>query len=268
MTDVSSDIGFVRNKRRKGGLSEPGFVEGRAFRAALHLALLRPRLSADLGGSGGRHGGDGARRGPSRRHHRVGRLQRARLSDAVAGAIDAVDLNTAHVALNRLKLAAVRHLPSQADLFRFFGGDGNATTPRPMTASSRRISTRRRAPTGSASNWRGKRRIAVFDQQLLPDGLLGFFIAAGHRVARSAWRRSVAHHGGAHARANSAASSRSTWRRSSIVRCIALGDGAQGFAVRPRHSAGAVRLADTPPATARWPTCCRRGWKSSPAISR
>ena len=39
--------------------------------------------------------------------------------------IDAVDLNAAHIALNRLKLAAVRHLPSQADLFRFFGEAGN-----------------------------------------------------------------------------------------------------------------------------------------------
>ena len=35
--------------------------------------------------------------------------------------IDAVDLNAAHIALNRMKLEAVRHLPSQGDLFRFFG---------------------------------------------------------------------------------------------------------------------------------------------------
>lgn len=32
----------------------------------------------------------------------------------------AVDLNTAHVALNRLKLAAARHLPDQASFYRFF----------------------------------------------------------------------------------------------------------------------------------------------------
>ncbi len=40
--------------------------------------------------------------------------------------IDAVDLNTAHVALNRLKIAAIQHLPSQADFFRFFGSTSNA----------------------------------------------------------------------------------------------------------------------------------------------
>lgn len=66
-------------------LPEPGTVEGRALRAALRAGLLRPGLSADLGGPGRRYGGDGARRGPPRRHHRVGRLQRARLPDPLAG---------------------------------------------------------------------------------------------------------------------------------------------------------------------------------------
>src|SRR5688572_23489818 len=35
--------------------------------------------------------------------------------------IAAVDLNRAHVALTRLKLAAVRHLPSHGAFYRFFG---------------------------------------------------------------------------------------------------------------------------------------------------
>src|SRR5262252_9767080 len=35
--------------------------------------------------------------------------------------ITAVDLSRAHVALNRLKLAAVRHLPSWQSFYRFFG---------------------------------------------------------------------------------------------------------------------------------------------------
>src|SRR3954453_8313124 len=34
--------------------------------------------------------------------------------------VDAVDLNAAHIALNRMKLEAVRHLPPQGILFRFF----------------------------------------------------------------------------------------------------------------------------------------------------
>jgi len=34
--------------------------------------------------------------------------------------IDAVDLNRAHIALNRLKLAAIAHLPGHGDVLRFF----------------------------------------------------------------------------------------------------------------------------------------------------
>ena len=37
------------------------------------------------------------------------------------GRITAVDLSRAHVALNRLKLAAARHLPSWQSFYRFFG---------------------------------------------------------------------------------------------------------------------------------------------------
>ena len=40
---------------------------------------------------------------------------------AKPASIVAVDLNFAHVALTRLKLAAVRHLPAHNDFLRFFG---------------------------------------------------------------------------------------------------------------------------------------------------
>ncbi|ODT07013.1 MAG: S-adenosylmethionine--diacylglycerol 3-amino-3-carboxypropyl transferase [Mesorhizobium sp. SCN 65-20] len=98
--------------------------------------------------------------------------------------IDAVDLNAAHIALNRMKLAAVRHLPSQADLFRFFGEAGvehnshaydRFIAPN-LDATSRSYWERR--------NWRGRRRIATFDANFYKTGLLGLFIAAGHGVAR------------------------------------------------------------------------------------
>ena len=68
-----------------GCLPEQSAVESRSFRAAFHAAVLRPGLSADLGRPGCRHGGHAARRRPSRRHHRLGRLQCARLSHALAG---------------------------------------------------------------------------------------------------------------------------------------------------------------------------------------
>lgn len=98
--------------------------------------------------------------------------------------IDAVDLNTAHVALNRLKLAAVRHLPSQRDLFRFFGEAGNPANP---VAYDRFIAPHLDKATRAyweRRNWRGRRRIAVFERNFYRTGLLGLFIAFGHRIAK------------------------------------------------------------------------------------
>ncbi|MBZ9763571.1 DUF3419 family protein [Mesorhizobium sp. CA8] len=98
--------------------------------------------------------------------------------------IDAVDLNAAHVALNRMKVEAVRHLPSQRDLFRFFGAAGTShnsdaydrfIAPH-LDPVSRHYWERR--------NWRGRRRISVFDRNFYQNGLLGLFIAMGHRVAK------------------------------------------------------------------------------------
>ncbi|HTT97790.1 MAG TPA: DUF3419 family protein [Rhizomicrobium sp.] len=98
--------------------------------------------------------------------------------------IDAVDLNAAHIALNRLKLTAITHLPAQADLYRLFGGIGNRhnslayerfIAPH-LDAQSRRYWERR--------NWRGKRRIQQFNGNFYETGLLGFFIGMGHFVAR------------------------------------------------------------------------------------
>ncbi len=98
--------------------------------------------------------------------------------------IDVVDLNRAHVALNRLKLAAFRHLPSHRDLFRFFGSTGNAQNERAyelfiaphLDAASRAY--------WEGRDWRGRRRFAAFSRNFYQTGLLGAFIAAGHRVAR------------------------------------------------------------------------------------
>src|SRR4051794_14841514 len=98
--------------------------------------------------------------------------------------IDAVDLNKAHIALNRMKLAAYRHLPSHADLFRFFGETGNRhngaaydTFIAPnLDAASRRYWEKR--------GWRGRRRIAVFEKNFYRTGMLGLFIGIGHAVAR------------------------------------------------------------------------------------
>jgi len=98
--------------------------------------------------------------------------------------VDAVDLNAAHVALNRLKLAAARHLPGQGDFSRFFGGGGFSHNSH---AYDRFVAPHLDAATRAhweKRNLAGRRRIAVFDRDFYRTGLLGFCIATGHRVAR------------------------------------------------------------------------------------
>ncbi|CDX13286.1 conserved hypothetical protein [Mesorhizobium sp. ORS 3324] len=98
--------------------------------------------------------------------------------------IDAVDLNAAHIALNRMKLEAVRHLPSQGDLFRFFGA---ADTSHNSKAYDRFIAPHLDPVSRhywERRNWLGRRRISVFDRNFYQTGLLGLFIAMGHRVAK------------------------------------------------------------------------------------
>ncbi len=97
--------------------------------------------------------------------------------------IEAVDLNAAHVALNRLKLAALQHLPSQADFHRFFAQSGN----RHNGAAYDRFIAPYLDQT-SRRYWERKtlrgRRVDVFQRDFYRTGLLGWFIAAGHFAAR------------------------------------------------------------------------------------
>jgi S-adenosylmethionine-diacylglycerol 3-amino-3-carboxypropyl transferase len=98
--------------------------------------------------------------------------------------IDVVDLNAAHVALNRLKLAAARHLPAQQDFSRFFSASG---TNHNALAYDRFVAPHLDA--ASRAYWEkrdllGRRRISVFDRNFYRTGLLGFCIALGHRAAK------------------------------------------------------------------------------------
>lgn len=100
------------------------------------------------------------------------------------GAITAVDLNRAHVALNRLKLAASTRLPDYRAFYRFFG---RADEIGNLAAYERFI--RPHLDAESRAYWdhrglTGKRRITLFSRDLYHHGLLGWFIGIGHRVAR------------------------------------------------------------------------------------
>lgn len=102
------------------------------------------------------------------------------------GEIIAVDLNHAHVALARLKLAAAKFLPGYDAFYRFFGAaDEKANVAayerflRDQLDPETRAYWERRAP----ANW-GKRRISLFSRDLYRHGLLGHFIGFAHFVAR------------------------------------------------------------------------------------
>ncbi|MEC9342696.1 MAG: DUF3419 family protein [Pseudomonadota bacterium] len=100
------------------------------------------------------------------------------------GAITAVDLNRAHVALTRLKLTAAARLPNHDTFYRFFGrADERANLAayerfiQPHLDAESRAYWERRGLTG-------KRRITLFSRDLYHHGLLGWFIGVGHRVAK------------------------------------------------------------------------------------
>ena len=107
------------------------------------------------------------------------------LSYLTAAPLDltAVDLNTAHVALNRLKLAAVRNLAAE-EVYRMFG---NAAWAENVTLFDERLARHLDADTfayWNARDWRGRRRITAFARGFYKHGLLGRFIASGHVLAR------------------------------------------------------------------------------------
>ncbi len=98
--------------------------------------------------------------------------------------ITAVDLNPAHVALNKLKLAAIRHLADHRALHRFFA---EADARDNVRAYEKHI--RPHLDETSRRYWEtrdllGRRRIGYFRSNLYRHGLLGTFIGAGHLLAR------------------------------------------------------------------------------------
>ena len=99
--------------------------------------------------------------------------------------IYAVDLNPAHVALLKLKLAAIRHLPDYEAFFHFFGhADEKANT----IAYDRYI--RDHLDPVTLAYWETKRfgtgrRINLFARNVYRFGLLGRFIGTVHVLARA-----------------------------------------------------------------------------------
>jgi S-adenosylmethionine-diacylglycerol 3-amino-3-carboxypropyl transferase len=109
------------------------------------------------------------------------------LSYSVAGPeqITAVDINAAHVALVRLKVAAAMHLPDYDTFYRFFG---EADTKANIAAFKTHIVPH--LDPATAAYWqarhglRRRRRIRHFTKNFYRSGLLGNFIGVSHLVAR------------------------------------------------------------------------------------
>jgi S-adenosylmethionine-diacylglycerol 3-amino-3-carboxypropyl transferase len=98
--------------------------------------------------------------------------------------VTAVDLNPAHVALNKLKVAALAHLPDY-EAFRSFFGEANRRDN--VDAYFTYLQPHLDAATRNYWESRdriGRRRIGYFASNFYRHGLLGNFIAAGHILAR------------------------------------------------------------------------------------
>jgi len=99
-------------------------------------------------------------------------------------AITAVDLNTAHIALNRLKLAAAKHLPDHEAFHRFFG---QANRPENIEAYVDYVAPH--LDETSRRYWEGRdpigrQRIKGFTTGFYKRGLLGGFIGFAHLLAK------------------------------------------------------------------------------------
>ncbi len=98
--------------------------------------------------------------------------------------IVAVDLNGAHIALGRLKLAALQYLPNYQAFLRFFGG----AESRANVKAYDEVLRERLDPVARAY-WDARtigirRRIDLFARNFYRYGLLGKFLGAGHALAR------------------------------------------------------------------------------------
>ena len=185
MTEFAPDAGFRKNRKLKDAvlqhkaLSKAGLSE-RLF-GLLFSGLVYPQIWED----------------PDidmeamelQPHHRIATIgsggcnMLAYLSKGPAS-IDVVDLNRHHIALNRLKLAAFRHMPDYAALVRFFGAADNRSN---AVAFDRSIAPHLDAATLDYWNGRdlyGRRRVTVFNRNIYKTGLLGRFIGAAHLLAR------------------------------------------------------------------------------------
>ena len=101
--------------------------------------------------------------------------------------ITAVDLSSAHVALNRLKLMALNRLPNWETYYRFFGAADDEAN---VAAYHRLIAPHLDAQSrvyweGRSLQQLGRRRISIFAPNAYRHGVLGRFIGVTHALCRA-----------------------------------------------------------------------------------
>ena len=98
--------------------------------------------------------------------------------------VTALDLNGWHVALLRLKIAALQSLPDHPRFYRFFG---EARSAEALADYERYVAPALDAETRAfwdRTDWRGRKRISLFARDFYRHGLLGRCISAGHLLSR------------------------------------------------------------------------------------
>jgi S-adenosylmethionine-diacylglycerol 3-amino-3-carboxypropyl transferase len=104
---------------------------------------------------------------------------------ATPAEIIALDLNPNHVALTRLKLAALQNLPDHESFFRFFGAANAKANVEAFDAwLADKLDPGTRAYWQKKLGPRNRRRIDMFARGLYHHGLMGRFIGLLHAVAR------------------------------------------------------------------------------------
>lgn len=102
--------------------------------------------------------------------------------------IVAVDLNPAHIALTRLKLAAAEQLPDHSAFFRFFGAAADPANRQIYFSILRPHLDRATRAFWEERSLTGKRRLDYFADGLYRRALLGRFIGLLHRLAAATGR--------------------------------------------------------------------------------
>ena len=98
--------------------------------------------------------------------------------------VTAIDLNPAHIALNKLKLAALKHLPDHAAFFRFCGSANDAANVADYDRHLRSHLDEETLAYWEGSDIVGRRRVTRFARGFHRFGLLGRCIGAGHLLAK------------------------------------------------------------------------------------